>query len=41
MPGSSFMTPDQVHFGWVDAVHVARQVALDQLRLQSIPAPVR
>ena len=24
------MTPDQVHFGWVDAVHVARQVALDR-----------
>jgi putative transposase len=24
------MTPDQVHFGQVDAVHAARQVALDR-----------
>ena len=28
--GIGLMTPDQVHFGWVDAVHVARQVALDR-----------
>jgi transposase InsO family protein len=27
---ASLMTPDQVHFGRVDAVHAARQVALDR-----------
>jgi putative transposase len=24
------MTPDQVHYGQIDAVHAARQVTLDQ-----------
>jgi hypothetical protein len=28
--GIGLMTPDQVHFGQVDAVHAARQVALDR-----------
>jgi putative transposase len=28
--GIGLMTPDQVHFGRVDAVHAARQVALDR-----------
>ena len=25
------MTPDQVHYGQIDAVHAARQVTLDQV----------
>ena len=33
--GIGLMTPDQVHFGRVDAVHAARQVALDRAFAQS------
>jgi putative transposase len=28
--GIGLMTPDQVHYGQIDAVHAARQVTLDQ-----------
>jgi hypothetical protein len=29
--GIGLMTPDQVHYGQIDAVHAARQVTLDQV----------
>jgi putative transposase len=33
--GIGLMTPDQVHYGQIEAVHLARQITLDQAFLEN------